>query len=207
MNGLDFNAYLNSGWMQTYSGHRVWPLTPGHTENRFVIEDIAHHLAMQTRWYGAVQRFYSVAEHCVLGSRLIEQNVDRSLALRFLLHDCEEAYIGDTIRPVKLQLWVGAPLCNPQMRLKEMGDWLRTTIIAQLNVEEIDPAAGEWIKHTDDQLMVREAMDLLKGGPHRDFAMQPRNGWPAADVSLRCWSPEIAERMFLERWAELVGGR
>jgi len=201
MTNLDFASYLNSGWIQTFSGHRIWPFAPEHAENHFDIEDIAHHLAMQVRWSGAVRRFYSVAEHCVLGSKIVMQ----PLALRFLMHDAEEAYIGDICRPVKLQLWVGAPLCEPLIQLKEAGDLLRAAILRQLGIGPIDGSIEAFIKDVDDQLMVREALELLKGGPHRDFAMQPKNGWPAADVVPLCWSPEIAERKFLERFAELAG--
>lgn len=200
MNGFDFNAYLNSGWIQTYSGRMVLPFVPELPENTFTIEDIAHHLSMICRWNGAVMRFYSVAEHCVLGSRI----VDDSIALRFLLHDCEEAYIGDICRPVKLQLWIGAPLHVPEMRLAEAGDHLRRTILNRLGVEDIDKDTAEKIRRVDDAVMVREALELLRGGPHREFAMQPRNGFLPADVRPFCWDPEIAESKFLARFAELA---
>lgn len=200
MSPIDVQAYINSGWIQTFKGNQVWPFLPDHPKNRFTIQDIAHHLAFQVRWSGAVRRFYSVAEHCVLGSKII----DDRFALKFLMHDCEEAYMGDQSRPVKMQLWVGAPLYVPQIRLKEAGDALRNAILDDLDIGRIDGEAAEAVRIVDDEMLVREAVDLMTDGPHRDFAMHPKKGFVPAPVGLCCWSPEIAERKFLERWAELA---
>src|SRR5271170_7300011 len=89
-------------WIQTYTGGVFHILDP--QQNEIYIKDIAHALAMQCRFTGHVRKFYSIAEHCVLGSHI----VPKKLALQFLLHDASEAYIADINRPLKHYTGVGA---------------------------------------------------------------------------------------------------
>lgn len=87
-------------WIQTLTGQQFWPLDvrPGDIS----ILDIAGALAKMCRFAGHSTVFYSVAQHCVLGSYAIEaRGGTTSHALAFLLHDASEAYVVDVPRPLK----------------------------------------------------------------------------------------------------------
>lgn len=66
-------------------------------QNQISIIDIAWSLAHQCRFNGHTERFYSVAEHSVLVSRLCYS----PWRIYGLLHDAHEAYIGDIVGPLK----------------------------------------------------------------------------------------------------------
>jgi hypothetical protein len=82
-------------WMQTYGGGRFYLRNPRADEVEPA--DIAHALSLLCRYNGHIDRFYSVAEHCVLLSHAVPEK----FALDALLHDATEAYVGDMIRPLK----------------------------------------------------------------------------------------------------------
>lgn len=90
-------------WMQTYTGQK-FTFSSFQTSD-FSPEDIAHSLAMQTRYTGHCLEFYSIAEHCVL---MHDFCVDRGYPLQVahwaLLHDAPESFIGDQNNPLKQHL-------------------------------------------------------------------------------------------------------
>ena len=64
------------------------------------IEDIAHALGMACRFAGNVRHFYSVAEHSVVVSLLMEE-LGLGDPLEGLLHDAHESVSGDLVVPAK----------------------------------------------------------------------------------------------------------
>lgn len=84
--------------MQTYSGKPFYPTSP--SVDDVDILDIAHSLSNLCRFNGHCWKFYSVAQHSVIVSRVCA----KEYALDGLLHDATEAYIGDIIRPVKYSI-------------------------------------------------------------------------------------------------------
>lgn len=90
---FDYNA---GPWVKNYpSGVRFYLTDPQPDAIR--LEDIAHQLANQCRFTGAVQHFYSVAEH----SLLVAHFAPAHLKLKAKLHDAHEYVTGDFIRPLK----------------------------------------------------------------------------------------------------------
>jgi hypothetical protein len=91
------------GWLQLYSGGQHWILQP--ERSTFTILDLAHGCALENRFAGQTEEPYSVAQHCVLVSRLLEHELKRpDLAFEGLMHDAAEGLIKDLPRDEKLAL-------------------------------------------------------------------------------------------------------
>ncbi len=136
--------------LRTSSGTNVSIVDPA--PETILISDIAHALSRITRFGGhVVAEHYSVAEHCIacvdLGLKL-ELGQDALRAI--LLHDAAEAYLGDVIRPLKINL----PLYY------EYEAKFETVIASKFNVDFA--AHAEQIKLVDNILLVHEKRKLLQ---------------------------------------------
>ncbi len=84
-------------WMATRTGKKI---NPGNMDKEDVdIEDIAWSLSHLCRYNGHCDYFYSVAQHSVYVSKVVE-----SLGgdpKKGLIHDATECYLGDMVKPVK----------------------------------------------------------------------------------------------------------
>jgi hypothetical protein len=185
--GLD-TVDAERAWIQTYSGGVLHILDPRQNEIRAT--DIGHSLAMQCRFTGHVRRFYSVAEHCVLGSRAIEPQ----FALDFLMHDASEAYIADINRPLKHFTQVGPAYLEVESRIM-------AAIRQRFGLREVEP---EQVKLVDNRMLYAEKQELL---PPMEWTMKwgTEESRHPAEVKIRCWSPEVAEAEFMHRFFELTG--
>lgn len=68
------------------------------------LEDIAYALTNQCRYSGNVP-FYSVAEHSIIAAELaLQDGCSNEQVKAVLLHDANEAFLGDTSRPMKLYM-------------------------------------------------------------------------------------------------------
>jgi hypothetical protein len=96
---------VNRGFcVQTKSGHAFDPKAV--KISNIDINDIAHALSNLCRYSGHCKKFYSVAEHSVLVSRIIRSlwPDDLDAIWAGLLHDATEAYVGDITTPLKVLL-------------------------------------------------------------------------------------------------------
>jgi 5'-deoxynucleotidase YfbR-like HD superfamily hydrolase len=167
-------------WIQTYSGGMFWPLDPRSEEIN--IEDVAHALSMQCRFGGHCLRFYSVAEHSVLVSRVVPPR----MALMGLLHDATEAYVADVPRPLKRFL--------AGYREAEGGVW--KAVAARFGLPSDLPPE---IKEADDAVLVAEAEQVMASPPTAWSGTQK-----AARVEVVGMSPHQAKQTFLSRFNELT---
>lgn len=88
-------------WMQTFTGKVIEVANPRLVD--IDILDIAHALSRLCRYGGHVTSWYSVAAHSLAMAMFAETLEDQAM-LEALLHDASEAYLGDTISPVRKYL-------------------------------------------------------------------------------------------------------
>ena len=94
-------------YLQTVSGRWVNPFDPD--PEQLDAGDIARALANQCRFGGHSRAFYSVAQHSVIVSRLVEERGgDAEDVFAALMHDASEAYLGDMPHPLKHRSPLGA---------------------------------------------------------------------------------------------------
>lgn len=174
-------------WMGTYMGERFWPLDPHPWD--FHLGDIAHHLSMTCRYGGAVQRFYSVAEHSVLVSLFVPPEY----AKEALLHDASEAYVGDLIRPLKHQ---------PEMKaFREAEDRIYPMVMEAFGVVSTEESR-KVISFVDDQIIADEVRALMRC-PEKYFERYPAG--IALGCTIRALDPLAAKSLFISRYLELFG--
>jgi hypothetical protein len=180
-------AYRGHGWVETTYG--VFdPDKPV-----FDLRDIGHALGQLTRYNGHGKFFYSVAEHSVMVSQLVEV-LDLGDPMEGLLHDATEAYLSDVPAPFKqflpdlqafdarmelaLRLQFGLP--GTKSRGIKKADWLALYIEAA----ELLPSGGAgWV---DPEGLRPQALELRK------------QGWVLAGHL-----PDVATARFHERFREL----
>jgi hypothetical protein len=170
-------------WAQIYSGKKFWPLDPRPEE--VDINDIAHSLALQCRFNGHSNYFYSIAQHSVFVSKI----VPKKQALAGLFHDSAEAYTGDIVSPLKKFL-------PPEF--KEIEKAIENAIFEHFNIENINHSE---IKKADKIALFTEMRDLMNTPPAKWDDQDLFQPHPDKIIPL---SPEEAEKEFLERYKELT---
>jgi len=88
----------DDAWIETVTGGKFYYANP-----LFDIGEMAHALGNLCRFTGQCRRFYSVAEHSVLVSRIME-DLRLGDPMEGLLHDGVEAYLADVASPAKAVL-------------------------------------------------------------------------------------------------------
>lgn len=149
------------------------------------IEDISHALSMVCRFGGHCNRFYSVAEHSVhLCNYFIHAGRD-DLAKYALLHDAAEAYfLGDVPRPLKACL-------SDDYHYKEKH--LESVINEKFGL----CALPVEIKKADVKILMTEKLALFNTSNEWSTDCEP------LDVKIKCWSPNVAKRKFMELFERL----
>jgi hypothetical protein len=172
--------------IQTFTGKYVRPydLQPGDVD----VVDIAHALSNVCRFQGHTREFYSVAQHCVICSTLVEPE----LALPALLHDSPEAYACDLAGPLKRDTPIGRAY-------KRIEADIAAAIESALGMrhgafDDLDVKRADW------ELLQVEGRQLM-----------PTNDWARVDIlpnmTITPWLPHDAENKFLRRYSELADGR
>ena len=192
-------------WCQTFTGRQYWPLDPRAEDIDPV--DVAHHLSLICRFTGACRVFYSVAEHSVHVSHVVERHlertsmargcgpIDRNLVLRALLHDGPEFMLNDMSRPTKISV--------QGYREIERMNWNAFCVRFGLAVADREGL----IKQADDAMLLAEQAALMAPPPVPWAPLEvPETMLADAHELLEMgeWGAEMAERKFLQRYEELT---
>jgi 5'-deoxynucleotidase YfbR-like HD superfamily hydrolase len=178
-------------YLQTVSGRWVNPFDPN--PEQLDAGDIARALANQCRFGGHCRTFYSVAQHSVLVSRLVEERGgDVEDVFAALMHDATEAYLGDMPHPLKHRSPLGAAFKEAEEHLERA---IRERFAIKRDVPQIKPA--------DRALLATERRAFSA----ETWFWPELDGVPPLDLELTAWPPDEAARAFAERYAELEARR
>jgi uncharacterized protein len=178
-------------YLQTVSGRFVNPFDPD--PDQLDIQDIARALANTCRFGGHCRSFYSVAQHSVIVSELVEQRGgDPEDVFAALMHDASEAYLGDLPHPIKHRSELG-------QAFKAAEAHLEAAIAKHFNIK---PGVAE-IKRADRALLATERRALST----EDWHWPELEGVEPLDLTLTAWSPDEAAARFQARYDELNAAR
>ncbi len=177
-----------STFIETFTGRRFTPLTP--IPGDIVIEDIAHALSQQCRFSGHTKEFYSVAEHSVRVSELLESwGCIPMIQLWGLMHDASEAYLVDIPAPLK-HTEEFFPYRRAEARLM-------VAICRRFGLPVAEP---ERVRHADATLLATEARDLMAYLPEHWAGLVAK---PLRE-KIEPWRSSTAAEAFIQRFEDLV---
>ena len=154
-----------------------------HPEKSIIsITDIAHSLSLLCRFAGHCRVFYSVSEHSIR----VSHACPKEHALWGLMHDASEAFAVDVPRPLKHLVNMEAYRAHEKR--------IQRAICAKFGMLPVEPIA---VKEADNVLLATEQRDLLKNSANDIFSTPLK-------TQIRPWSSKKAERVFLNRFAELT---
>lgn len=155
-------------------------------QSQYTMEDVAHNLSMICRFNGAVKKHYSVAQHAYIISHM----VDEKYALQGLVHDNQEAFLGDMCSPLKRIMSDFKTLENKAetFMLKKLGLRFPLHSSVKLNdlrllaaeIRDLQPEAADWAGIIDIEPYEKKIVP---------------------------WSAKKAKEKYLERFYELTEGK
>ena len=165
--------YLNNGTFFNF-------LEP--EKSMYGIYDIANALSKICRFTGQGNEFYSVAEHSVFVSLLVED----SLAMEALLHDASEAFIGDVSTPLKRLL--------PEYKVIE--ERIEQDVCRRFDLPyPLTPA----VKYADKQAFYVEKEQVMGNLNSLEYL----NGVEKPDIKIKFLNHTEAKTAFINRYFEL----
>lgn len=150
-------------------------------EEEVNIADIVDCLSQIPRFNGHGNKFWSVAQHSVLVSKIVEDftaasfgALSRKATLEGLIHDAAEAYLGDIIGPLRKA--EDGPISN--VKLNTIEDFILNIVRLKLGLPGFpDDATRKAVESADKIALAIEVKNLFDRDP-KDF------GLPGVDEKL-----------------------
>lgn len=184
--------WLGGTWIQTRLGIPFDLANP--RPEAVSIYDISNALSKLCRYTGHVSQFYSVAQHSVLVSVILEDSgADMETVRAGLLHDAAEAYVGDVSSPLKSML----------TEFKAIENEISNVIFEALR---LDCDAVDWraVKWADMMALFIERAVLMA---ELDFAWVDEDLAKEAEMlgitKIPSMLPDDARTHFVERYVEI----
>lgn len=155
-------------------------------ESEVTIEDIASALSNVCRFSGHLPRFYSVAQHLVNTSYIVEPEY----AFTALMHDTAEAFTNDLPTPLKWALPI----------FKELEVKIESAMSKRFGFSYPYPDA---VKLADTQMLLIEKNYVKLDTNQWDYYNDVEFEHLVDKVELTSWRPSVAKRRFLNRYEEL----
>jgi hypothetical protein len=175
----------SNNYIETYTGKKFYVLDP-HVDDISLV-DIAHALSMSCRYTGHCREFYSVAEHSVHVSNMLEAaEYDKEICMWGLLHDASEAYLADIASPVKPHL------SNYKQLEKSVMEEICKKFSLPIDMPEV--------VHYYDMEMLRVEAQALMPSKGLDWQINKERLNPVTSWKLNCYTPQQAKLAFLERF-------
>lgn len=185
-------------WTQTHCGVAVDLLNPN--SRTIGLLDICRHLSRILRYNGGGNPVITVAEHCVLGARMVHEDI----ALEFLMHDAHEAYTGDITRPVIVAIQaicvMHGAMIDPVAEIKRR---LQRAIDKKWDLKT-DARTMQAVRDADLRMLQTERQQIL-GPPPKPWFL-PDSVKPY-DLAIEGWPPARAELEFRGMFIELASER
>lgn len=187
---------MPNNWFATNSGKKFSLLEV--SQKNIDILDIGHSLGMLCRFNGHCDQFYSVAQHSVFVSHIIEPE----FAFEGLMHDAAEAYLGDMIRPLK-QIVRGEYMALETVVMRE--------ICKKFGLLQESPGHTEIhraIKHVDRLALEMERLALVPNPEGHEWSQTAgisQEEWihlrrASGSPHVKCWDPYKANLEFMKRF-------
>lgn len=186
--------------LQTLSGRLIDLLAPDPAV--IDIYDIATALARTPRFGGHTRDFYSVAQHCVHVSDVVEA-ADPRVSLAALLHDAAEAYVGDIPSPLKRQLQFEPLPGRPALTFEYIEDCVLAAVFKRFDLVSFGGVLPAPIHAADREMLSAEAWLLLPGGAPWAEREPDSYGWRMLQ-SAGCWATPKARARFLDHFNRLT---
>lgn len=181
----------NKFWIQTYTGRKFFPLQPKVGDLCFI--DQAQSLSRICRYGGHTTRHLSVAEHSWRMSVEAERRGYDDVVRKWcLIHDNAESYVGDLVRPLKVQ--------NEFEVYRKAEGHLTRMIATWLGLPSEEPAQ---VRALDTEILHPEAL-AVKQPLNPDWKL-PETTWQMGDLDLWGVPAEEAFRLYMWRFRVLWG--